>query len=90
MFSTLPKLVDKPFVIGFIIPVLIGVLAIVGLLRDIAPFSSVYSSLLDTDSFAKLTVFVLALWAIAIGLLLLNYRLYRMLEGYTGPFARET
>jgi hypothetical protein len=90
MFGTLPKLVDKPFVIGFIVPVLIGVLAIIGLLQDVPPFSSVYSSLLDSDSFTKLAVFVLALWACAIGLLLLNYRLYRMLEGYIGPFDRET
>lgn len=89
MLGTLPKLVDKNFVIGFILPILIGALAIIGLLNDIAPFSTVYSSL-NTDLFAKLTVFAVTLWGLAIVLMLVNYTFYRLLEGYIGPFNRAS
>ena len=40
--------------------------------------------------FPKLTVVVLALWAIAILLLTINDMLYRLLEGYWGPFNRRS
>jgi hypothetical protein len=88
VLSTLPKLVDKNFVIGFIVPVLIGVLSVVVLLRDVAPFSSLYLSMLEADSFTKLTILIMALWTLAILLMLMNHQLYQLLEGYKGPFAR--
>ena len=89
MLSSLPKLADKNFVTGFIMPVLLGAIALLALLRDLPPFDGIYRAILSTDDFARLTIVVLALWAIAVGLLLLNLLLYRMLEGYIGPFNRR-
>jgi hypothetical protein len=88
MLSSLPKLADKNFLIGFIMPVLLGATGLLALLRDLPPFDGIYRSLLSTDDFTKLTIVVLTLWAVAILLLLLNLLLYRVLEGYIGPFNR--
>ncbi len=77
MLSSLPKLADKNFLIGFIMPVLLGATGLLALLRDLPPFDGIYRSLLSTDDFTKLTIVVLTLWAVAILLLLLNLLLYR-------------
>jgi hypothetical protein len=69
-------------------PVLLAAVAILSLMRDIEPFRTIYQSLTDVDGFTKLTIIVLVLWTIAILLLILNNLLYRMLEGYIGPFKR--
>jgi hypothetical protein len=85
MLSSIPKLVDKNFVVGFIIPVLLAAIGLLALLRDHEPVRSIYAAAVDADSFEKLTVIVLLLWAVAILLSLMNHTLYRLLEGYTGP-----
>ena len=87
MLASVSKLVDKPFIVGFIVPVLLGVFAIVALMRDLEPFRHIYKSALELKGFTELTVAVLLLWVLAILLLLLNTLLFRMLEGYFGPFA---
>jgi hypothetical protein len=89
MLSSVPKLVDKNFVVGFIIPVLLGAVGILALLRDLEPFRSVYDSMAKADDFPKLTIVILLLWTAAIVLMIMNNALYRMLEGYVGPFNRR-
>jgi hypothetical protein len=86
MLASVTKIVDKSFVVGFVIPVLLGVVGILALLRDLDPIKPFYVDLVDAKSFPKLTVVALLLWTAAILLLILNYRLYRILEGYSGPF----
>jgi hypothetical protein len=73
MLTSITKIVDKSFVVGFVVPVL---LAAVGIL-----------AIVQTKNFANLTIIALLLWAAAILLLILNHHLYRVLEGYSGPFS---
>jgi hypothetical protein len=89
MFSSIPKLVDKNFVVAFIIPVLLGAVGILALLRDLDPVRPFYKSLVEIEGFTKLTIIVLSLWTAAILLLIMNHLLYRSLEGYLGPFNRD-
>ena len=86
MLASITKIVDRSFVVGFVIPVLLGAVGILALLRDFGPIKPFYANLIDTNSFANLTIVALLLWTAAIILLILNYRLYRILEGYSGPF----
>jgi hypothetical protein len=87
MFASISKLVDKAFVVGFIIPLLLGAISILALIRDLDPFREVYQSIIGLKDFTDLTIVVLSLWAAAIVLLLLNHLLFRFLEGYFGPFS---
>src|ERR1700722_13631168 len=86
MLASVTKIVDKSFVVGFVIPVLLGAVGIFAMLRDLASIKPFYGDLIHTTSFSNLTIIALLLWTAAILLLILNYRLYRILEGYTGPF----
>lgn len=85
----LNKLADKDFIIGFVLPVLVAVLALSGLFHDKLPSTDTIAKFADQKSFASLTVVVLAVWTGAIILMTLNRPLYRLLEGYTGPLALE-
>ena len=88
MFSSLPKLADKNFVVGFLLPTLLATFAVLFLCKDIGSCSSVYPAVLNEKSFGKLTVLVLAVWLGATILMICNHVLYRVLEGYVGPFNR--
>ncbi len=85
MFASLPKLADKNFVIGFLLPVLIAGFAGVLLFRDSQPVQSIYSTIFEEKTLSDLTVAILAVWSAAVGLVLFNHRIFRLLEGYSGP-----
>ena len=85
----LNKLADRDFIIGFVLPVLISYLAAAGLFYDYLPSTEFVAKLAEDKSFASLTVVVLAVWTGATILMALNRILYRLLEGYVGPLARE-
>jgi hypothetical protein len=87
MFSSVSKLVDKAFVVGFIVPTLIGALASLWLFRDYSSVSAILDSITDAKDFTKLTVFLLILWTLAILLMILNNLIFRVFEGYYGPLA---
>jgi hypothetical protein len=89
MFSSLPKLADKNFVLGFLLPVLAGVSALLFVLRDLEPFRSIYEAALDEKKLSNIVMAAIAVWLLACLLLACNRELYRMLEGYTGPFRSE-
>jgi hypothetical protein len=86
MFSSLPKLADKNFVLGFLLPVLAGVSALLFVLRDLEPFRSINEAALDEKKLSNIVMAAIAVWLLACLLLACNRELYRMLEGYTGPF----
>ena len=46
MFSSLPKMADRNFVIGFLLPMLLATLAALYLLRVVEPFASTYAGAL--------------------------------------------
>jgi hypothetical protein len=86
----LSKLADKNFVIGFLLPVLIVSVAAAGLFRDTATIGFIYAAILKENSFTGLTVVVLAIWSAATLLMVWNHAIYQALEGYIGPFKRES
>ena len=89
MLASVSKLVDKPFIVGFILPVLLGAFALLALMRDLEPFRATYASILQPKGFTELTIAVLLLWVFAVMLLLLNTLLFRSLEGYFAVLPRK-
>jgi len=89
MFSSLPKLVDKNFVLGFLLPVLLTAIALAVLYRETALLKDLYSALGSEDFSAALTVVGVTIWITAVLLMLCNNGLYRFLEGYIGPFKNQ-
>jgi hypothetical protein len=86
MFASLPKLADKNFVIGFLLPALLGSVAFVSLFRDQVMIKSVYIAIWNQNAFATLTVVAIAVWTGSVLLLIGNDLFYKVLEGYRGPF----
>lgn len=88
MFSSLPKLADKNFIIGFLLPALLAILAVLFLFNDTAPQGSLFEVALK-EATVTATLLAVSGWGVATVLLLCNYWLYRILEGYVGPLNRE-
>lgn len=85
MLSSLSSLADRNFVIAYVLPVILAALWLIAALKDVAAVDAVWSTILDADKFAALTLFVLALWVAAVSLTFINLPLYRVLEGYLPP-----
>lgn len=82
MFSSLPKLAEKTFIIGYLVPTVAFVLAVLGTFGDTALVKAVFKLVGTDKSFADLTVVVGAVWLLALALMLLNRPIYRLMEGY--------
>ena len=85
MFATLSNLVDRNFVLAFVLPTLIGSVCVLLLLGDILPPALQVTALTTMDDFAKLTTLVLILWSLAVLLSVFSNPIYQLLEGYWGP-----
>jgi hypothetical protein len=84
MLSSVTKLVDKSFVVGFLLPALLAVFAalrVFGCAAWIADLCTIDK----VNPFANLTYVALLVWVVAILLLSVNYVVYRILEGYMPP-----
>lgn len=80
MFSELPKLLDRNFAIGFVLPAafLAG-----GIWLVLGAYDVVSRPTLDAvDELGEAVWVIVVIWFVAILLLALNYPLLRMLEGY--------
>ncbi|WP_168787314.1 hypothetical protein [Paraburkholderia aromaticivorans] len=88
MFSGLSKLADKSFVLGFFLPALVGVIAFIGLNRDVQPFTQLFQTSLQDKTFANLTVMLLVVWTLSVLLMAGTHWMYRVLEGYAWPLNR--
>jgi len=87
MFSSLPKLADKAFVIAFLIPFVAFSLAVIGGFGAWPLIAAAHKALGSQKDLADLTIVAAGVWFGAVALLLLNRPLYRALEGYIGPLA---
>jgi hypothetical protein len=85
MFASLPKLADKNFVIGFLLPVLLAGVASVFLFRDTGPGQAVLKAFFVEKTLSDLTLVIVGVWSVSVLLVLFNYHIYRFLEGYEGP-----
>jgi hypothetical protein len=84
MLSSLPKLADRAFILGAFLPTLLFALATLFLFNDLEPIRGWIKSLAAKD-LGQAAYLLLAVWAIAVIILMLNTPLYRFLEGYTFP-----
>jgi len=85
MFASLPKIFDKSFVIGFLLPVMILLIAFAWLFPSIAILAPLHSSSVKDDALGKLPYLILLSYGLAILLMMGNDGLYRLLEGYHLP-----
>jgi len=81
MFGELPKLFDRDFVIAFFLPSAIFLLASIGLLAGFDLFPA-QVFLLKDDLLKGATAIGLAALLGGVFLLVMNYSIYRLLEGY--------
>jgi hypothetical protein len=82
MLSSVSKLADKAFVIGFLLPSLVFLVVYGQVFGCPCRFAALCSALHSEEPFAELTYFALIVWLGAVLLLALNYFVYRLYEGY--------
>ena len=85
MLSTIPKLADKAFILGFFLPTLLFVLGLAALFYDFAWAKAVLTAVTDEKGWDKLAYFVLAVWVLSVLLMMINLIELQMLEGYLRP-----
>jgi hypothetical protein len=85
MLGTLPKLADKAFVLGFLLPVFLFVMSVFALFSDVQIVQDLLDKLAQKDAWEKFAYFALLVWGLAILMMMLNHTLYQMLEGYWWP-----
>jgi hypothetical protein len=84
VLSSLPKLADRAFVLGALLPTLLFGVTLLFFFHDQKPVSLFVDALTDKD-IGKGAYLLLAVWAGAVLILMMNLPLYRFLEGYTLP-----
>ncbi|PDT87856.1 hypothetical protein CO669_23605 [Bradyrhizobium sp. Y36] len=87
MLSSLPKLADRNFIIGFFVPTLLAALIALWIFRDLDSPRLIYEAVWKEKKWEEITVFALSVWVFAMLLMLINHQLYRVAEGYAGPMA---
>lgn len=81
MFGELPKLFERNFAIGFLLPTAIFLVGSFELL-EYSTFSDHLLTFVREDTFLGLSKIILLAWLFGILLLVLNRDIYRFLEGY--------
>ena len=82
MLSSIQKLADKTFVVGFFLPALLAVYTALKVLHC-APWFGALCNLDPEKPFENLTYVGLAVWVLAVLLLSLNHAAYRPHTGAT-------
>jgi hypothetical protein len=84
MGASLAKILDKAFVLGYVLPALLFATALLAEFGCPAWLGDACDAT-GKNPFAQLTYAVLGVYVLAVLLLALNYALYRILEGYVPP-----
>ena len=84
MLSSLPKLADRSFILGMFLPTLLFAIALLFEFRD-QPLASKLIDGLGGNDLGQAIFLLLAVWVVAVLMLVLNHPLYRLLEGYYFP-----
>lgn len=87
MLSSVSKLADKNFVIGFFLPALLAVFGASRIFACPAWASDMCAAVKSDNPFADVTYLALGVWVVAVLLLTFNYFEYRLLEGYLPPIS---
>lgn len=86
MFSSLSKLADKPFILGFYLPSLLGVMGFVFENRDVDPFKGwIEYARTHPNKWEDLVTALLVVWVLSVLLSGVNNLAYRFMEGYIWP-----
>jgi hypothetical protein len=88
MLSTLPKLADKAFVLGFFLPTLLFVVAVAGIYCDQLWAKTLLGAALKEDGWESLAYFVLAVWVLAVLLMMINRVQFQILDGNRWPISK--
>jgi hypothetical protein len=81
MFGELPKLFDRDFIIAFFLPAAIFLLTSFALVADFGLFPAL-TPLLKEDILKGSTILGIAAWLGGVFLMVMNYSIHRLLEGY--------
>src|SRR6185369_14460844 len=88
MLSTLPKLAEKAFILGFFLPTLLFVLALAGLYAE-SPWAKKLLDVASTkDGWDSLAYFAVAVWGLSVLLMMANHSQFQILEGYRWPISK--
>jgi hypothetical protein len=85
MFASLPKILDKHFVIGFFFPALLALFASSYAFPGWVILSPLHKLAASEKSLADITYILLSVWMLSVLLVAANYSQYRALEGYLPP-----
>jgi hypothetical protein len=88
MLGGLPKLFDKNFVIGFLLPTVLAILGLAWLFPDSVLLRPLRTLTASEESLSKLTYVVLLVYGAALMLMMASTLLYRLLGGYIPPVSR--
>src|ERR1043165_736211 len=87
MLSSLPKLADKAFILGFFLPTLLFVVCLVALFSDQGWTRTLLQAAFEKDAWDKFAYFVLGVWSLSVLLMMTNHLQFRLLEGYLKPIS---
>jgi hypothetical protein len=87
MLSGLPKLFDKNFVIGFLLPVILALIAVAWLCPELTLLKPLRSLSVNDDILGKATYLLLVAYGLGILLMATNTLQYRLLEGSIPPLS---
>jgi hypothetical protein len=85
MLGMLPKLADKAFVLGFLLPVFAFCVSGLALFSE----ENLLDKLAQKDAL-EFVYLALLVWGLAVFMMMLNHMEYRILEGYSWPFSKLT
>ena len=85
MLSSLPKLFDRNFVIGFFLPALLALLATAWTFPQLSILEPLRTLAASDKKLSDVLYIALIVWVLAILLLTTNNFQYRLLEGYYVP-----
>ncbi len=86
MLSTIPKLVDKAFIIGFLVPVILFFVALLFLFSDFPWVSDILTQ--KINDIEKILYISLLVWTFSIFMMMVNHLLYQVVEGYRWPISK--
>jgi hypothetical protein len=87
MIGSLPKLLDKNFIIGFFLPALLVIVSVAWTFPSLTVLDPVRKLGASEKALTDVTYVVLIVWLVAIALMTANNVLYRILEGYLPPIS---
>ncbi|MCW2306111.1 hypothetical protein [Rhodobium gokarnense] len=87
MLGSLPKLADKAFIIGFLLPSVLFAVALTTIFSDVPEVAAAAKAMAQEKALENFVYLAVAVWLFAVLLSLVNTILFKILEGYTLPFA---